>query len=71
MEWLTSMSEIFFLNHRLLVMRSRGEPLSTTVKVGTALMLKNAEMDPKIAGFWPLQKISTGQVCYQLPKIHK
>ena len=52
-------------------MGSRGEPLSTTVKVATALMLKkNAEMDPKIASIWPFQKISTGQVRYQLPKIH-
>ena len=33
----------------LLVMRSRGEPQSITVKVVTALMLKNAKIEPKIA----------------------
>ena len=60
---------IVFYQH-LLVVRSRGEPLSITVKVITALMLLNAETDLKIACFWPLQKISTCQVRYKVPKIH-
>ena len=53
-----------------LVMCSRGEQLSTTVKMVTALMLKNAEIYTKTACFWPLQKISTGQVPFQVPKLN-
>ena len=40
--------DIFF-NQPLLVMPSHTESLSNAVKVFTTLMLKSAEMDPKIA----------------------
>ena len=38
----------------LSVMRSRGEPLLTTLKVVTVLMVENAKTDPKIACFGAL-----------------
>ena len=51
-------------------MRSRGEPLSTNVKVNTALVLKNAKTGAKIACFWLFVKIPEGQYMYKTSKIH-
>ena len=57
----------FFFSQPLLVMR--GEPLSTTLKVVTTKCSKLLKQI-KNCLFWPLQKISMGQVCYKVPKIH-
>ena len=62
--------DVFLKNQPFLVMRSRGEPLLTLSPSGYAVMLYTAKMDPKIAYFWPLQKISRDQICFKLPKIN-
>ena len=51
-------------------MRSRGEPLLTTLKVVPAFFLKNAKTDPKIACFWAVWNILEGQDFYTVSKIH-
>ena len=48
-------------NQPLLVMRSCGEPQSTTVKVVTSNFFKNAKTDQKIACFWALLEIAMSQ----------
>ena len=50
-------------------MLSRGEPLSNTLKAVVAYFYKTLKQI-KNCIFLPVQKISMGQVCYKLPKIH-
>ena len=52
----------------LLVMRSRGEQLSATLKVVTANAIKRKN-GPK--SFWQLGKPPEGQNLYTVSKIHK
>ena len=53
------MSKIFFLNQPPLVMHSRGETLSTTLKVVTALCYKTPKQIQKKHGFGNLGKFQT------------
>ena len=48
-------------------MRSHGEPVLTSVKVVTALILSNTKADPKKA-IIATSNILKGQVFYKLPK---
>ena len=47
-------------------MVSHSQPLSKRLRRNAI----NAKTGPKIACFWPLHKMSMGQVCYKLPNIY-